>query len=590
MHVETLRITNMRAIETVELCFSPGFNLLVGVNGVGKTTVLDALAYCLSGAVREMNYLRLPPREPTGRDIRFGSAAMTLECGIVVDGTTFSYLVHEPRSNAAVAQSGAGKPREQVHDIEPRREFTTDHPGRAKGNEPSGRPIAVLFSTRRAAAARSVAKQRRAVGGVAAGFAEALEDRELVLSDFADWMRAQYVLSAERPDSGHVLKAFETATQRFLPGYRNLRVVEDTGGDDWGDGSGYGYGSGGGRGDSSGDGYGGGSGAGSGYGGGGGSGAGSGYGGGGGSGFWGRYGNDRAKRKDPRRQNTHTLLIDCGEVESVAIDALSDGERARLRQSVDWAENWMALHWTGKELGDTPSPEVLDEARAQARAEKVAEGLMAFLPTCRNLRPDSHGTPDAIVDRLPTTLPVAQLSDGERGTLAMVLDLTRRLAQANPHLPDPAAETEAVVLIDEIDLHLHPGWQREVIHNLTAAFPKCQFIGTTHSPFVIQSLQAGKLINLGPDEFGEYADRSIEDIAEHVMGVYLPQKSQRYLEMMEAAEAYYSLVRDGAAPEALQAAEARLNELSMPFSSDPAFQALLKLERAAHRGGGDASG
>lgn len=172
----------------------------------------------------------------------------------------------------------------------------------------------------------------------------------------------------------------------------------------------------------------------------------------------------------------------------------------------------------------------------------------------------------------------------------MVLDLTRRLAQANPHLPDPAAETEAVVLIDEIDLHLHPGWQREVIHNLTAAFPKCQFIGTTHSPFVIQSLQAGKLINLGPDEFGEYADRSIEDIAEHVMGVYLPQKSQRYLEMMEAAEAYYSLVREGAAPEALQAAEARLNELSMPFSSDPAFQALLKLERAAHRGGGDASG
>lgn len=59
MHVETLRITNMRAIETAELNFSPGFNLLVGVSGVGKTTVLDALAYCLSGAVREMNGLRL---------------------------------------------------------------------------------------------------------------------------------------------------------------------------------------------------------------------------------------------------------------------------------------------------------------------------------------------------------------------------------------------------------------------------------------------------------------------------------------------------------------------------------------------------
>ncbi len=69
--------------------------------------------------------------------------------------------------------------------------------------------------------------------------------------------------------------------------------------------------------------------------------------------------------------------------------------------------------------------------------------------------------------------------------LALVLDLTRRLAQANPTLTDPAAEAEAVVLIDELELHLHPTWQRRIVRNLSETFPKCQFIATTHSPQIV---------------------------------------------------------------------------------------------------------
>jgi predicted ATP-binding protein involved in virulence len=73
------------------------------------------------------------------------------------------------------------------------------------------------------------------------------------------------------------------------------------------------------------------------------------------------------------------------------------------------------------------------------------------------------------------------------------MDLTRRLAQANPDLADPAANAEAVVLIDEIDLHLHPKWQRQIVHNLTAAFPCCQFIATTHSPQVIGEVEHDRI-------------------------------------------------------------------------------------------------
>ncbi|MTJ49235.1 AAA family ATPase [Dolichospermum sp. UHCC 0259] len=83
---------------------------------------------------------------------------------------------------------------------------------------------------------------------------------------------------------------------------------------------------------------------------------------------------------------------------------------------------------------------------------------------------------------------VNQLSDGEKCLLAMVGDLARRLAIANPGLENPL-HGFGVVLIDEIELHLHPKWQREIIPALTRTFPNCQFIVTTHSPQVISQVQ-----------------------------------------------------------------------------------------------------
>jgi predicted ATP-binding protein involved in virulence len=161
----------------------------------------------------------------------------------------------------------------------------------------------------------------------------------------------------------------------------------------------------------------------------------------------------------------------------------------------------------------------------------------------------------------------------------------------NPQLGNPL-DGAGVVLIDELELHSHPRWQREVVEKLRTTFPNIQFIATTHSPFVIQSLRPGELINLDPEEFGEYSDKSIEDIAETVMGVELPQKSERYQRMMEAAEQYFTLLREMPlrTAEDIRAAEERLNELAAPFSDDPAFQALLKLERESQtRPGGNAS-
>ena len=219
----------------------------------------------------------------------------------------------------------------------------------------------------------------------------------------------------------------------------------------------------------------------------------------------------------------------------------------------------------------------------------ISRALTTFLDGFENLRVQEEPL-RLLVDKDGVALDLSQLSDGERSFLAMICDLGRRLALANPLLDNPL-HGAGVVLIDELELHLHPKWQRDVTEKLRRTFPNIQFIATTHSPFVIQALRPGELINLDPEEFGEYADKSIEDIAETVMGVDLPQKSKRYREMMHAAETYFRLLRasgDNAAE--LAAAEQRLNELSMPFSDNPAFQALLKLEREtlSGLGGGDA--
>lgn len=103
------------------------------------------------------------------------------------------------------------------------------------------------------------------------------------------------------------------------------------------------------------------------------------------------------------------------------------------------------------------------------------------------------------------TFRVTQLSDGYRVMLGLVMDLARRMEQANPHLvKDGMAianplDLPAIVLIDEIDLHLHPRWQQRVIGDLQRTFPGAQFIVTTHSPQVLTTVDS-KCIRVLHDE------------------------------------------------------------------------------------------
>ncbi|MHC1725766.1 MAG: AAA family ATPase [Syntrophobacteraceae bacterium] len=356
MIVRRLKLANVRAIQAAEFRFQPGFNLIVGINGVGKTSVLDALGVCLSAVVKRSNKLRSPIEAFDLDDIRVGADMLTVECGVKIDDREYEYLVHKPRETSVSQKSKSGMPREQVIDTPTRAEFIGDTPKPVSGKEPGGRPMALLFSTRRAVPSERSASTGAAAQGILRAFADAFSNRELRLGEFADWMRVQQELLEERPAAARALAAFEEATVRFLPSYSNLRL----GGED-------------------------------------------------------------------RRQ----LMISRGKSEIL----------------------------------------------------------------------------------------VRQLSDGERGMLALVLDLTRRLSQANPNLEDPAAEAEAVVLIDEIDLHLHPKWQRQIVQNLQDTFPRCQFIATTHSPQVIGEVEHQRIQIISEGEiyspthsYGIDSSRVLEEI------------------------------------------------------------------------------
>ena len=135
--------------------------------------------------------------------------------------------------------------------------------------------------------------------------------------------------------------------------------------------------------------------------------------------------------------------------------------------------------------------------------------LSRFLPDYNNIRVKRRPLRMEI-DKEGITLNISQLSDGEKIYIALIGDLCKRLSLANPTLQDPT-QGEGIILIDEIDLHLHPNWQREIATKLPAVFPNIQFIITTHSPHVINSVPTesvrllhneGGIISISNAEYG----------------------------------------------------------------------------------------
>lgn len=138
-------------------------------------------------------------------------------------------------------------------------------------------------------------------------------------------------------------------------------------------------------------------------------------------------------------------------------------------------------------------------------------------------------------------IPFLSLSDGVRSTLSLVMEIAFRCYLLNPYLGVDAAKlTEGVVLIDEIDLHLHPTWQKKIVADLRRAFPNLQFIVTTHAPLVIGSLREGALFNISENklyqfqnQFGRDANAILKEMDTEPMDDELQNDIDNYFILIE---------------------------------------------------------
>jgi len=148
----------------------------------------------------------------------------------------------------------------------------------------------------------------------------------------------------------------------------------------------------------------------------------------------------------------------------------------------------VVLTQISKDFGkDSSVWKALSKIKASSRDRQltaVRSAIAAFMPGFSNLRVQRKPRLHMAIDKDGVTLNVSQLSQGEKSMMALVGDIARRLAMMNQSLDNPL-EGDGIVLIDEVDLHLHPKWQRSLIRQLSETFPNCQFVLTTHSPLVI---------------------------------------------------------------------------------------------------------
>lgn len=379
MKIKKLEVTNLRAFTHAEFIFQPGMNLLVGINGVGKTTVLDALRISLSKVLPDLFGIKGSKQSFDQSDIRIGSQSLQVSCDFVYNQLPFNLLFK--KQTGKVLYRDPSIVRDQLSEAPDVEKVTPDiielFPS-SKSAESI--PLCIFFSTKRSILTMKQSSGSAVAGGQVAAFAESLLERETNLRTVADWYKVQEELGVEKPIGLKHNAVLRDAIETFLPGFKNLRVV------------------------------------------------------------------------------------------------VSDGK------------------------------------------------------------------PHFVINKNGTTLNLTQLSDGERGLLAMVLDLARRLSQANPFLGNPLIDGSAIILIDELDLHLHPKWQRTIIENLTRTFPNCQFIATTHSPQIIGELNPKNILVIDREVYNPSISYGIDSsrILEEVLDT--PSRNKKVHDILNEI---YKYIDDG---------------------------------------------
>ncbi len=236
-------------------------------------------------------------------------------------------------------------------------------------------------------------------------------------------------------------------------------------------------------------------------------------------------------------------------------------------EAADWRDAVQRLSWEIRKIVAEEQAHKQSVVNAEGRElTLVSQAIESFVPEFTNLRITRKPTARMLVEKHGETFDIDQLSDGEKCLIAMIGDLARRLAIANPTMENPL-EGEGVALIDEIDLHLHPTWQRMVAPRLIETFPNVQFIITTHSPQVLSHVEDKSVFLLRQTDEGivhvplsEAYGQSYERLLEDVFGV-----ATRPDEIQVELDDLFDLIQRNH----VQEAQEKLQDLRRRIGTDP---------------------
>ena len=228
--------------------------------------------------------------------------------------------------------------------------------------------------------------------------------------------------------------------------------------------------------------------------------------------------------------------------------------------------------------------DIKDKKEFEGTREAFFEALQTAIPALSEIDFD-NGEIEAVVTvtgHTPSRHHFSYMSDGLQSMINIVSEIAHRCIELNGFLGHNAVKkTPGVVMIDEIDLYLHPHWQKHVLQDLTRAFPMIQFIVSTHSPFIVQSLQEGQLVSFDDNVLtsGEPFREGLEDITSERMGLQQDIRSKRFNEMVDVATRLFEAADNGSANK--DELKAKLDEIEAEFSDDPAYLALIRTELKA---------
>lgn len=207
--------------------------------------------------------------------------------------------------------------------------------------------------------------------------------------------------------------------------------------------------------------------------------------------------------------------------------------------------NFRAMFEWYRRQEDIENENIRDDAGYRDRSlEAIREAVSAFFPDFSEMRIRRRPRQSMVVKKQNEEIEFTQLSQGEKCYLSLVCDIARRLAIANPSCPKPL-EGQGIVLVDEIDLHLHPKWQSEIVSKLMEVFPNCQFFLSTHSSLVLSDVTRSQILPLDKGKVQNISFEAYGKLSGSIMENYFGAPYQRNRKVARKIEDAFGAVRAG---------------------------------------------